>query len=506
MNSLLRRTSAFLQQTRNSGYRRLWATATSTDPSLEAATSNCTIKLCEAIARAQPLGAAQSSGLSDNKLRPAACFMLVSQTYPAADIERLANNVKQQLHSVYSEICVSGTVVDEVFPGTGGSSVNGLSLLYYQPETDQHSSSLKHQLEPRPFYIGDKHGRQRLREVAVGRWHNTVTDRFEDFKASTRWQQGLSSVTRATSHLKLPPELDAKIDDPAKVRFVLFASDKESRQVLDALDSHFPNAVKLGIVGSQTPFLNGREYTLMSDASIYDSGMVGLAFIDNSAQLQVSDSAIGLPYVANNGLEAISDVLKIERCKGNVVLELELGDDIHSLVAAIRQRRVDDCSAEADGRLFANITRSRDSSATSESRQSLEADPVVFQVTGGSPAKGGLALDTLRDLSPGQYIQFFMTSQDAVHFTNSMAGCPTDASRVDVCFCVSDNISTKGKKYSISRQKNCGNIFGGITEGGFSYGKPTACTANSAQKDDGSVLSGSVECAVPGSTVVVGLK
>ncbi|KAJ2808360.1 hypothetical protein H4R20_000909 [Coemansia guatemalensis] len=506
MNSLLRRTSAFAQRTARTAHRRLWVSASSTDPSLTSATSSCVDTVCAAVARAHPVGTAQTSGRLNDISRRAACFVLVSQTYPAADIERLGDKIKQQLRSVYPDVCVSGTVVDEVLPNTGGSSGNGLSLLYYHPEIDQRPSSLGCHLEPRPFYIGDEHGRQRLREVAVGRWHNTVTDRFEDFKASTRWHQGLSSVTRATSHLKLPPELSSEIEDPAKVRFVLTASDKESRQTLDALDGYFPHAVKLGIVGSQTPFLNGREYTLINDLGVYDSGMVGFAFIDHGSQLQESDRAIGLPYVTNNGLEAISDVLRIERCKGNVVLELESGDDMHSLIAAIRQRRVDDSSARADGRLFAKVTRFRDASAASESRQSSESESVVFQVTGGSPAKGGLALDTLRDLTAGRYIQFFMISRDAIRSINLTDTHSTDASQVEVCFCASDNMPAKGESYFIPRQSNHGNIFGGITEGGFSYGKPTACTGASSRKDNGSVLSGSVECAVPGSTVVVKLK
>ncbi|KAJ2081205.1 hypothetical protein H4R24_002536 [Coemansia sp. RSA 988] len=506
MNSLLRRRAALFQRAAYTAHRRLWVTASSTDPSLTAATSSCVSAVSAAVTRAQSVDAAQLNGGVYDRSRHAACFVLVSQTYPAADIECLANEIKQQLHSVYPEICVSGTVVDAVLQSACGSSGSGLSLLYYQPGIDQRPGSPGCQLEPRPFYIGDEHGRQRLREVAVGRWHNTVTDRFDDFKASTQWNQGLSSVTRATSHLKLPPELSSEIDDPTKVRFVLFASDKESRQVLDTLDSRFPSAVKLGIVGSQTPFLNGREYTLMRDASIYDSGVVGLVFIDNSSQPQKSSCVTVLPSVTNNRLEAISDVLRIKRCKGNVVLELESGDDMHSLIAAIRQRRVDDSGAESDGRLFAKVTHFRNASAVSQSERSLESDSVIFQVTGGSPAKGGLALDTLRDLTAGQYIQFFMISRDAARTINLTDKHSTDTSHVEVCFCVSDGISLKGEKYPMHRQNNSGKMFGGKTEGGFAYGKPTACSTGSAQKDDGSVLSGSVECAVPGSTVVVGLK
>ncbi|KAJ1807765.1 hypothetical protein LPJ77_002801 [Coemansia sp. RSA 2523] len=407
--------------------RRLWITASSTDPSLSAATTQCINTIRTTLSRTSTSNT---------------CFVLVSQTYSAADIENISDTVTRQL-----DCRVCGTVVDHII-SSSGSNVAGVSMLFHSPEPNESSV---------PFYVGDEHGRQRLREVAVGRWHNHVTDRF---KQHTQWTHGPISATRASSHIQLPQELTS-IADPSSVSLILFASDKETRQVLDILDSQFPRAAKLGIVGSQTPFLNGRDYTLLGP-NIHTNGVVGVAFSTHTC----------VPQVAHTGLEAVSNVLRIERCKGNVVLELEQGDAAHLLIAALRKQRG---TERVDSRLFARVT-----SAQGESR--------VFQVTGGNPAKGGIALDTLRDLSPGQNIQFMMQSVSE-HSAISTSHNPR------VCFGVSSD-------HGFTCPEVTTQMFGGATEGGFSYGMPQP---HETQTDCGSVFTGSTECAVPGSSVTLDL-
>ncbi|KAJ2211433.1 hypothetical protein EV179_005475 [Coemansia sp. RSA 487] len=391
------------------GRRFLWAAASSSDPSLATAALQCAENIKKQVSRTKSRQLACLAAKDS-------CFVLVSQSYPSADIDRVVGLLRQQLGSISKNICFSGTVVDHVvLGGTKRPSIgDGLSVIY-----NHFSDSDGLQLEVHPFYIGDIHGRQRLREVAVGRWHNKVTDRFKEQNTNhTQWVSGHSSVTQAASHMVLPAELATGIVAPALVDFVLFATDKESRQVLDLLDKHFPWAAKTGVVGSQTPFVNGREYTLFADSHIHDSGMVGFAFARNG-QHSSSALAVGESKVSHCGLVPISDALRIVRCKGNVILELENGDAAHSLIASVRKRHTEmtkDTGGES--RLFAKIIPAdysgNTSAGTSESRQ-----PVVFQVTGGDPAKGGLALDTLRDLSNGQLVQFMMADAQTVSYSNN---------------------------------------------------------------------------------------
>ncbi|KAJ1738556.1 hypothetical protein LPJ68_005453 [Coemansia sp. RSA 1086] len=298
--------------------------------------------------------------------------------------------------------------------------------------------------------------------------------------------QGKSTVTQAASHLQLPSEL-CQIEDPQDVQLIMFASDKETRQVLDALDIQFPNAIKLGIVGAQTPFFNGREFTLLKDFWVYDSGVVGVAFGSCSDKAPGLTSIAGVPKVVYGRLKPISGQYKILKCKGNVILELEQGDGAHSLIAALRKARVEHQGHDSDNRLFARVTCTQDQANNCEAGAS-ESEK-VFQITGGNPAKGGLALDTLCDLAPGQLIQFMMLSGSPTSQTATMA-----AMNSQVCF----GADTSAE---ITCSGNNAQIFGGASESGFSYGTPISNTNHSK-----SVFAGSTECAVPGSVVTLELK
>ncbi|KAJ2786161.1 hypothetical protein GGI15_001687 [Coemansia interrupta] len=336
------------------------------------------------------------------------------------------------------------------------------------------------------------HGRQRLREAAVGRWHNSVTDRFNVHRNRTRWIEGHSSVTQAASHIQLPPELSNEIADPLSVELVLMAADRESRQIADALDSHFPMASKLGIVGSRTPFLNGREHTILDNGEVFSSGVVGFAFArarSKAAPVSIDKAASHL-HVRYPKLETISDILEIKRSKGNVVLEVENGEAARALIASIRKRQID-AGPAFDDRLFARISTNADC-----------VDSAVFQVTGGDPAKGGLAIDTTRDIQQGYFIQFMMATDSRELVLTSRGGLvqasANGGDEVQLVFGAQDyqDETTQHVHQSIA------SIFGGVTEGGFVYGGGSLHTERARKLFSGQII----ECAVPGSSLEFTLK
>ncbi|KAJ2347290.1 hypothetical protein GGF43_004793, partial [Coemansia sp. RSA 2618] len=428
MFSISRRAFGFANQISR---RRLWIAASSTDPSLTTATTQCINTIRASLCQNQRPA---------NRSNASTCFILVSQTYPAFDIECLTSNINQHLDKIGQKCHLSGTVVDQIIDSNSGSAANGLSLLFHLPEATESSQ---------PFYIGDEHGRQRLREVAVGRWHNQITDRsrIQTSTSLITWTPGQSSVTQATSHLQPPPELTTAMRDPLNVHLVLFASDRETHEVLQMLDAQFPRATKLGLVGTQTPFLNAREFTLLDNTVIHSQGVVGVAFSTRNHKIRSQKMR-----VSHVGVQPISDVLRINRCKGNVVLELDEGASAQSLIASLRSRRLQKGTGHSDARLFARVARARDASMS---------ESVVLQVTGGNPAKGGIALDTLCDLAPGQYIQFMMLKDAA----GLQAVMPTGG-QAHICFGVSGAHKFGGLGSAAP------GLFGGVTEGGFSYGGP----------------------------------
>ncbi|KAJ1955501.1 hypothetical protein EC988_001847 [Linderina pennispora] len=462
-------TRQLLRHTGGRGARQLWLSALSTDPSAAAAISEISQHI-----RAK-IGTRTSS-------QPDSCFVLVSQTYPAHSIDRLSAALARQLTSgTGRQVNVAGTVVDRVMGGDASkvTAVPGIAVLYHTQSADTHA---KPKLTGRPFYIGDMHGRQRLREVAVGRWHNETTDRRKHAASvEARWSRGESSVTQAGSHLVLPKEL-ADIEDAKSVRMILLASDKESRQVLDALDARFPTATKIGVVGTQTPFVNGREFTLFGMSQVHDSGVVGLAFIDADSSSSGDDFAAA--EVACRGLVAVTEPQRIVRCKGNVVLELEDGEAARTLIAAVRRRRLETGGQGLDHRLFAKIIDGSNS--------------LVLQVTGGDPAKGGLAIDTLKDISAGQSIQFLMRADHQAESLPSLE-VPGGGSDKLAVVLAADDISIANQATGGAGSTGvASSVFGGVTEGGFIFGKHSPTPAKPH-----SIFAGSSESAVPGSTLTL---
>ncbi|KAJ2487213.1 hypothetical protein IWW37_005335 [Coemansia sp. RSA 2050] len=426
--------------------RCLWASATSSDSDLSVAVARCAEQIRQTV-----VSSSSSSSSSSNHATVSrdACFVSVTPTYSAAAIEQVSSSVSQALRGVSSAVDVVGTVVDQV------NGRAGVSLLFYTPRDRPSACAAV------PFFIGDEHGRQRLREAAVGRWH--LPGRGVYSQASVLPQ----SATQAASSVRLPPEL-ADIPDPLSVNLLLIASDRETRQVVDALSSGFPSATILGAVGAATPFLNTRPYTLLGP-SIRSSGCIGLAF---------SGSAAPSLNVAHSGVAAATPVLRIVRAKGNVVLEMEDARAAHTLIAAMRS------NASGDKRVYARLSRTE--AAARESL--LQPGPLsaVFRVTGGDPAKGGVAVDTLSDIPPGCFIQFLVsTGMPAATPEPGSGEGPTVVFGV-TAEAVGDSSSQLG-------------VYSAATEGGFVYAYPETTTNTT------DLFSGPTECAVPGSRATLAL-
>ncbi|KAJ2718678.1 hypothetical protein GGI07_005648 [Coemansia sp. Benny D115] len=473
---------------------------------MDAAVAECTKAI-----RSRISAHSRGSNASGDWSYGGSCFVLVSQSYPAADIELLPRKIRQQMQcDAASTPSIAGTVVETVFSTTNGASCSGLAMLYHAPNKSTPHQTGESNIEGRLFHVGDMHGRQRLREIAVGRWHNEMTDRFSKHSSATQWIPGQSSVTRAASQLQLPPELASAAQDASRVKLLVFATDKESRQVLDALDKSFPHAAKLGIVGSQTPFLNGREFTIFNQDKISDSGVVGFAFIDMGKTSADDDCEQHRPpKIVYRHLEPISDVLEIKRCKGNVLLDVENGEAARALISIVRKHRTDTHKAGVDNRLFARISKTKEGVA----HECSTTDSAIFQVTGGDPAKGGLAIDTLRDLSPGHYVQFMMTTRNQPEHASVLQaihqrGARPSANQIALAFGASDSAGPGvdgGADDLPANLANIASIFGGASEGGFVYGgsSRTETTLSATQSSDNSVFSGSSECAVPESVALL---
>lgn len=59
---------------------------------------------------------------------------------------------------------------------------------------------------------------------------------------------------------------------------MMMLTDDEPLQTIRSLNDAFPEALKVGLVASRTPFLNGKPFTLFSNDAVVNSGSVGLCW------------------------------------------------------------------------------------------------------------------------------------------------------------------------------------------------------------------------------------
>ncbi|KAJ2899969.1 hypothetical protein IWW38_000767 [Coemansia aciculifera] len=205
----------------------------------------------------------------------------------------------------------------------------------------------------------------------------------------------------------------------------------------------------LGLVGAATPFLNARPYTLLG-STVHSSG-------------------------------SATPVLRIARAKGNIVLDIEDARAAHTLIAAMRT------GGSGDNHVYARISRTREAALTPLTCPGPMS--AVFRITGGDPAKGGVAVDTLSDIPPGCFIQF-LVAKSAPLSDNLMLDL---SSGLSVAFGALSDSDCGGNTHIQS------GVLSAATEGGFVYAHPSKPATGTG------LFSGPTECAVPGSTATLSL-
>lgn len=80
----------------------------------------------------------------------------------------------------------------------------------------------------------------------------------------------------------------------------LVISDDAPEGMLGALDSTYPAASKVGLIGSSTPFITGRPFTLFDSKDYFSDGALGIAtFRISTEDLQPSLSFPGIRQLSS---------------------------------------------------------------------------------------------------------------------------------------------------------------------------------------------------------------
>ncbi|KAG0193568.1 hypothetical protein DFQ28_004460 [Apophysomyces sp. BC1034] len=388
--------------------RSLWTSVTGTGHSLRACVDACV----------------------DKSLRPnpSVCVALVSKSFSAADYESLPDALGQALNP---QLLV-GAVVDRV-PSSSSSSGHGLSLWMGYDE------------DVVGFGVQDTQTRQKVRSISVGRWGRVDQPNYVD---EVGWE-GFGSVSQPAQRYILPPALK-KRTGTSRPSFVFTVSDNEPDELLHALDHHYPETHKIGLIGASTPFVNGNPYTLFYKNQMMSAGMAGFAVYGNTL------SSLDLDHAQ---LQPLGKPMTITRCRGNIILDLDEAGATGLLLELIRQGKSAQISKDEEFYLGVYPSGQIELDNTTMS---------INRVTSGDPSRGNMSVDTTEDLKVGQVVQFMRRAKRAMAWNDVLKG-PKDSIVLAVTD-RDDTIDASPLQLPSEATSDTG-IFGATTENGILLGK-----------------------------------
>ncbi|KAG6377204.1 hypothetical protein JVT61DRAFT_1257 [Boletus reticuloceps] len=242
--------------------------------------------------------------------------------------------------------------------------------------------------------------------------HLTVRDgkvNWEDI-----WDRTANSVTSSSSHGNgldseaLPGTL--RNLDPSAIHNIIYFSDKSPEGLATVLESVFPQANKLSLIASSTPFITGRPVTLFYNGSILSSGAVGIA---------LSSSVPSSPVLTLSfpPLVALSTDLGVTSSEGNLILSLDSRNPTQLLLSAIQGHGLT-C-------LHTTWVGKEDEFYVGVIDPSSQQLAQLHRISAGDPSRGAIALDSLSAPREGSIVRLYHLPRDSVpdapkHFLDSI--------------------------------------------------------------------------------------
>ncbi|CAE6461324.1 unnamed protein product [Rhizoctonia solani] len=263
---------------------------------------------------------------------------------------------------------------------------------------------------------------------------------------SVDWNDALSE----SGPLELPSDLQ-RIRDKSRVSSFFYLSDGKPEGLLDSLHRHFPAAGQLGLIGSSTPFITGRPFTLFKGTSIFSDGAVGIALLDRSPQ----DTTISF-----DSIHAVSEPMVVTQAQTNLVETLDNGNPVESLMKAMRASG----TIDKDQDIYLGVI----SDSTSASKVHDSMIPTcdysrIYRIKAGGPSRGSLLLDATEGPQAGTKVQFATTSPSQMNSKASMASDQASPT-------VSLNVLAEFQLQASLAESNirvANNLFIGTSENGF---------------------------------------
>ncbi|KAI0060347.1 hypothetical protein BV25DRAFT_1908395 [Artomyces pyxidatus] len=237
-------------------------------------------------------------------------------------------------------------------------------------------------------------------ETQVGRWHAMrkkedarQLDSDHELEGEVKWEDVWSRSERED---ELPPELRDLSKD--NVQAVISLTDNASQGLTNALRA-FPQATKLGLVASSTPFVTGRPCTLLRNADVYSSGAVGVAVTAGQRLSQ---------RTAFPGLKPITPQMTVTLSEGNLVNELDGINPIRTLMTAIQNSGITGDAAKDDDFYLSVLQDGKPSQ--------------VYHILSGGPSRGTMALESDRAPVEGTRVQIcHRSSHKPIYLPSSLS-------------------------------------------------------------------------------------
>ncbi|CAG8510466.1 7587_t:CDS:2 [Paraglomus brasilianum] len=371
---------------------------------------------------------------------PDICIAIVSNTFSHAELE----SIPKHLTTLLNPKLLIGCVVDKIHGNLPDG--NGVSLLVGD-------LSLNKSVSISEFSYEIEGDRRLFKTSNVGRWFSNNESRNRDDIGKLFDMGKFELPSAAPSEKDLPSGLKKLKESGSGEGLLFMFSDMEPHLLLRSLDHHFPAYKKLGIIGTSTPFTTARPVTLFYNEHVLSQGVVGFS---------LTPTSIGDIALQHSSLSPFGDIMKITKCRGNIILELDGLNATRLLLDSLRAGNAD-VSKETElylGIYPPSVDRYDDSTL------------IISKITSGDPAKGSMAIDTIDDLQVNQCVKFMYRSTGEPtkimkdHTQNSKE------SSINLILSVSDPEDCQNStiKNPDEPKVSKSNTFGGISENGIIIG------------------------------------
>lgn len=269
-----------LRSTSSKTQRALWTAATCSHPDLATSISRCF--------PAPSSTAPPPSSETPNNVT----IVLASRSYPGSDLLNLPSAVPQHIRDTST---VLGAIVDRVPTRSG----HGVSTLTLTP-----SATL---LSCKPFHLsGAESRRKRLKEKSVGKWARAQDIEERSLDTADAWN-AFKSISIGRNQVQVPeaalPSSSSSSSDVSsndhgttttattKQEVIVF-SDLEVHQFLEALDNAAPQADKIGLLASSTPFITGKPVTMFWNGQLVQDGVLGVSIMRDTSRKEGREKSV----------------------------------------------------------------------------------------------------------------------------------------------------------------------------------------------------------------------